>query len=49
VQVGVDADVLHAAPALCAVSHDWPQALHVADATMVSQPSRSGAVVLQSA
>ncbi len=34
---------------LCAVSQEVPQALHVALATIVSQPSRSGAVVTQSA
>jgi hypothetical protein len=34
---------------LCAVSHDVPQALHVAMGTCVSQPFVSGAVVSQSA
>jgi hypothetical protein len=42
-------DVSQLAPLLCVVSHDCPQALQVADATLVSQPSVSGSVVLQSA
>ena len=37
------------APLLCTVSHEAPQALHVAAATAVSQPSVSGGVVSQSA
>jgi hypothetical protein len=37
------------APLLCVVSHDVPHALHVADATFVSQPSVSGLFVSQSA
>ena len=41
---------LHAAPRLCVVSHVLPQPPHpVAPVVDVSQPSRSGAVVLQSA
>jgi hypothetical protein len=42
-------EVSQTAPVLCEVSQDWPQALHVAAATDFSQPSRSGAVVSQSA
>jgi hypothetical protein len=37
------------APVLCVVSHEVPQAAHVALATAFSQPSVSGAVVSQSA
>jgi hypothetical protein len=37
------------APLLCVVSQDAPHALHAADGTFVSQPSRSGAFALQSA
>jgi hypothetical protein len=40
----------HEAPSLCVVSHVWPQAPQLVDPLVaVSQPSRSGGVVLQSA
>jgi hypothetical protein len=40
----------HAAPVLCVVSHVFPQPPHpVVPVVLVSQPSRSGAVVSQSA
>lgn len=42
-------DVSQLAPLLWLVSQGWPQALQVAEATMVSQPFVSGGVVSQSA
>ena len=42
-------DVSHDAPALCTVSQESPQALHVAEAPPVSQPFVSGGVVTQTA
>ena len=48
-QVAPPEAIWQVAPLLCAVSHEAPQALHVAMATWVSQPFVSGAVVSQSA
>jgi hypothetical protein len=53
-QPGAQPVYLHVVPAqlppmLCVVSHVWPHTLHPAASTWVSQPFKSGAVVLQSA